>query len=88
MCIILEKLVTTSSNTPSHMPMGCLRGAGDVEASNWLACYLNEKLKFIRECNWEMFIIEFSFFLFLGESEEISQPKKQGSLPAMAMCWI
>ena len=28
------------------------------------------------------------FFLFLGELEEISQPKKQGSLPAMAMCWI
>ena len=30
--------------------------------------------------------MESSFFLFLGESEEISQAKKQGSLPAMAMC--
>ena len=30
--------------------------------------------------------MEFSFLLFLGELEEISWPKKQGSLPAMAMC--
>ena len=34
-----KKLVTTSSNAPFQMPMGCLRGAGDIEASNWLAHY-------------------------------------------------
>ena len=31
---------------------------------------------------------EIFFFLFLGELEEISQLKKQGSLLVMAMCWI